>query len=173
MNDLLKITISSEAEFLAHVIALKQESEERLQIMADCLSEHNNFDAAEVFQHLAEIIRKNIKQLENKAINVELPEIAPWEYQWHCADDPDSICMDQAHYMMSARESLELALFNEQRSVEFFNRVYAEVNKPEVRNLAEHLIKTEKDYAEVISQRLEEASHDELLEDLDPPNMPE
>lgn len=174
MNDLPDITISSEAEFLAHVIALKHESEERFQGMADCLSVHNNLQAAEVFQHLAELISDNIQKLESMAAGLELPEIPPWEYQWHCANDPDSVCMDQAHYMMTARQSLELALFNEQRSVDFFRRVKIKVENPAVTKLAQQLITVEEKFAEAIQQRLEDIEDDEEpCEDLDPPNMPE
>lgn len=174
MNDLPEITITSEAEFLAHVIAMKNESEDRLQSMADCLSEHNNPQAAEVFQHMAELITENIQQLESMAAGMELPEIPPWEYQWHCKNDPESICMDQAHYMMTERQSLNLALFNEQRSVNFFHRVNTEVENPEVKKLAQHFLNIEEKFADVIQQRLLVAEDElEPHEDLDPPHMPE
>ena len=153
MNELPKIALSSEAEFLAHVIALKQESEDRLQGMADCLAEHNNPDAAE---------------------GLELPEIPPWEYQWHCSDDPDAICMDQAHYMMNIRQSLELAMFNEQRSMQFFKRVHTEVKHVGVIELAQQFITVEEKFAAIIQQRLLLIEDDDApCEDLDPPNMPE
>ena len=174
MNELPKITISTEAEFFAHVIALKQESEDRLQGMADCLTEHNNPDAAEVFQQLSEYISDNIQQLETMAQGLELPEIAPWEYQWHCSDDPDAICMDQAHYMMSIRQSLELAMINEQRCVQFFQRVHTEVGHPGIMKLALQFITVEEKFAQIIQRRLLLIEDDdEPCEDFDPPNMPE
>lgn len=174
MRDLTPITITSEVEFLAHVIALKHESEERLQNMADCLSEHNNPEAAEVFDSLAEFIKQTIQQLESRAMGLQLPEIPPWEFQWHCANDPESLCMDHAHYMMSARDSLQLALFNEQRSVEFFKRIVNEVDDVDVRKLAAEQIQIEQQFADLIQQRLQGIAEDiETCEDLDPPNMPE
>ena len=174
MSDLPKITISSEAEFLAHAIALKVESEERLQGMADCLFEHNNHQAAEVFQTLATLIAQNIQQMESIAADMTLPEIPPWEYQWHCADNPDATCMDQAHYMMSIRQSLELAKFNEQRSEQFFIRVHNESADPGVSKLARQFLMVEEEFTEIIQQRLlVVVDDDEPCEDLDPPNMPE
>lgn len=174
MSDLPKITISNEAEFLAHVIALKQESEERLQGMADCLLEHNNLPASDVFQQLAEFITENIEQLESLSDGLDLPEIPPWEYQWHCSDDPDATCMEQAHYMMSIKQSLELAMFNEQRSANFFNRVQNEVTHPGVVKLAQQFISVEEKFAEIIRQKLLIIEDDEEpCVDLDPPNIPE
>lgn len=174
MNELPPIKIHSEAEFLAHVIALKHESEERLQNMADCLSEHHNPAAAEVFASLAQLVSQTVHQLEAKAAGLQLPEIPPWEFQWHCTNDPESLCMDHAHYLMSARESLQLALFNEKRSVEFLNRVVNEVDHAGVRQLAQQQAQIEQQFAEMIQQRLENMAEDvERVEDLDPPNMPE
>lgn len=174
MNDLPPVTISTEVEFLAHVIALKHESEDRLQSMADCLSEHNNPEAAKVFADLAGFVRHNIQHLESEAAGLQLPEIPPWEYLWHCSNDPEAICMDHAHYMMSVRESLQLALFNEQRSVKFLNRVYSDVDHAGVMELALHQIKTEQQFATVIQQRLDSlGENEEFCEDLDPPHMPE
>jgi hypothetical protein len=176
MNEVSGITIRSEAEFLANVIALKSESEERLQVMADCLHEHNNLHASGVFQELASIITSTIQQLEQKAAGLTLPVIPPWEYQWHCPNDPEALCMDHAHYMMSTREALQLALFNEQRSIDFFTRVHDEVELAAVRELALQQIEIEKEYAAIIRQRLagvESEGDDFSCEDLDPPNMPE
>ena len=168
------ISIADEAEFLAHVIALKNESEERLQVMADCLSEHNNPNAAGVFTELAQFIAGTIGQLEDKAREHHLPEIPPWEYQWHCATDPEAICMDHAHYLMSVREALELALFNEKRSMEFFQRIEQDVTHPEVVELAREQLMIEKEFADLIQQRLMGLAEEDLVcEDLDPPNIPE
>jgi predicted RecB family nuclease len=174
MIELPPINIHSEAEFLAHVIALKHESEERLQNMADCLSEHHNPEAAEVFANLAQLVGQTVQQLEAKAAGLQLPEIPPWEFQWHCKNDPESLCMDHAHYLMSARESLQLALFNEQRSAEFLDRVVNEVEHAGVRQLAEQQAHIERQFAEMIQQRLDKMAEDvERIEDLDPPNIPE
>ena len=174
MSEFKDICFQSEAEFLAHVIALKCESEDRLQTMADCLFVHNNPHAAEVFQTLAEFIAQTIQQLELNATGMQLPNIPPWEYQWHCSDDPEALCMDQAHYMMSIRQALELALFNEQRSLNFFKKVFDDVDHSGITELARQQIEMEQEFAEFIQQQLALVGDDDFIcEDLDPPNMPE
>jgi|GEM_PF-1044508 len=174
MSDFNEISIHSEAEFLAHVIALKNESEERLQTMADCLYVHNNPKAADVFQELATYIAQTVQQLESQASGLELPNIPPWEYQWHCSNNPDSLCMDHAHYMMSMRQALALALFNEQRSLAFFRRIHDEVEYAPVRALALEQIAVEERFAELVQARMLNLPEDDrLCDDLDPPHMPE
>lgn len=174
MSEMIKITFSNEAEFLAHAIALKQESEERLEGLADCLEAHNNLLASEVFRTLAERIAENVNQLETQAANHSLPVVEPWAYQWHCADDPESLCIDQAHYLMTGREALELARFNEQRGMQFLERVVDEVDHPGVQQLALQMLSVEQEFAQMISQMLETLAEDSLpCEDFDPPNIPE
>lgn len=174
MSEFQDIKFESEAEFLAHVIALKNESEDRLQTMADCLSVHNNPHAAEVFQTLAEFLAQTVQQLEANAAGMQLPNIPPWEYLWHCSDDPESLCMDQAHYMMSVKQSLELALFNEQRSLVFFKRVLDDVEHPQIQQLARQQIDLEYEFADFIQQQMALLGEDDYIcDDLDPPNMPE
>jgi hypothetical protein len=174
MSDFNDISIHSEADFLAHVIALKHESEERLQTMADCLYVHNNPDAADVFQELATNIATAIEALESRAEGIELPVIAPWEYQWHCSNNPDSQCMDQAHYMMSSRQALQLALFNEQRSLAFFKRIEDSTQHDAVRVLAGEQVAVEQRFAELVISRMNDLPLDDrLCDDLDPPHMPE
>ncbi len=174
MTEQQEIKIQTRAEFLAHVLALKLESEERLQSLADCLSEHNNPVAAGLFQELADVVAQSITQLESMTAGLQLPAIPPWEYQWHCFDHPEVVCMEQAHYMMTGKQSLQLVQFNEHRSVEFLQRVYQEVENVEVKNLAQQLMKSEQEFEQYVLKKIENIEDDGLLrDDLDPPNMPE
>jgi hypothetical protein len=169
-----KIEIETEAEFLANVIALKMEFEERLEGLADCLAIHNNPDASDVFRGLASHVTSNIQKLEAIAANHQLPVIPPWEYQWHCSDDPEALCIDQAHYLMSSRQALELALFNEKRSLEFLTKVVDDVRNDAVKQLAAGMIAIEQEFSESMQQALDDMMDDILpCDDLDPPNMPE
>lgn len=174
MNGDKIIEIKTEAEFLANVIALKIEFEERLEGLADCLETHNNQLASDVFRKLANHVSDNLKKLETIAAGHQLPVIPPWEYQWHCSDDPEALCIDQAHYLMSSQQALELALFNENRSVQFLHKVIEDVDNDAIKQLASSMIAMEHELAESMQQALDNMEDDMLsLEDLDPPNMPE
>ncbi len=168
------INFTSLEEFLAQALALKYESEERLDQLAQCLAEHNNPAAAEVFESLANAVGTMIQELEALAADKSLPQIPPWEYQWHCDDDPEALCIDHAHYLMTIRQSLELAQFNELRSLQFFQKVEEVVADDQIKQLAQRLIHLETVFAGDIRQRLENLSEDiSSCEDFDPPNMPE
>jgi len=174
MNQHYSIYLTSLEEFVAHAIALKDESEERLDHLGHCLAEHNNPEAARVFQQLAEANTQAIQELQSVARNMTLPQIPPWEFQWHCADDPDALCIDEAHYLMSVRQSLKLALFNELRNLQFFEVVHESVEDQAIKDLAQRLIQQEQVVTMDMQQRIDNLPEDEqAIEDLDPPNMPE
>lgn len=174
MNLQKKIEITTEAEFLANVIALKIEFEERLEGLADCLETHNNPVASDVFRTLADRVSENLRKMEVMAAGHELPVIPPWEYQWHCSDDPEALCIDRAHYLMSSKQALELALFNENRSMQFLHKVIEDVDNDAIKQLASLMIAMEKELAESMQHALQNMEEDmHLCEDLDPPNMPE
>jgi hypothetical protein len=174
VSEEIKFNIETEGEFLAHTIALKLESEERLESLADCLEAHNNPEASKVFRDLADHVSASLKKLEAIAFDYKLPVIPPWEHGWHCATDPEALCIDQAHYLMTGKQALELALFNEQRSLEFLKRVIDQVGNEEVKRLAAGMIKMEQEFTHSIREALDNMGDDVLpCEDLDPPNMPE
>ena len=168
------LQIGSAADFFAHLIALKHDGQERLQMLSDCLMEHNNPQAAHVFDSMLGQVNDNIAELESMAAGLDLPEIAPWEYQWNELADCDCNCFEQAHYQMSGRESLHLALSNEQRNLEFLQWVNQQVSHPEVRQLSQQLLEIEQAFLSRVRYELESEVEDEaVVEDLDPPNMPE
>ena len=174
MTEARKTNIGSEAEFLAHLIALKLESEERLLDLSHCLAEHHNPEASKVFADLAGFISRSLEDIEAHAVGHDLPVIPPWEYQWHCADAPESLCIDQAHYMMTGKQSLELALYNEQHSILFLKQVKADTDDPRIEAMAQRFIETEQRFVQIIQQSLDDIEDDIVPhDDLDPPNMPE
>ena len=164
--------ISSLEEFIVHAHALKCESEEQLEMCADSLRAHNNPEAAEVFHSLSQLVGQSIQEIETMAEGLELPQIPPWDFHWHCVDDPQSI--DATHYLMSERKALELAQLNEQRALKYFQEIAEGVTDQTVRELAQSLHDHEQRFSQHIEQRLQQLEEDvDHHDDLDPPNTPE
>ena len=164
--------IQSLEEFIVHAHALKCESEEQLEMCADCLRAHNNPEAAAVFHLLTQMVGQTIQEIEAMAVGRELPQIAPWDFHWHCIDDLQ--CTDEAHYLMSERKALELAQLNEQRALKYFQDIAEVVNDQAVREVAQRLHAHEQRFSQHIEQRLQQLEEDvDHHDDLDPPNMPE
>ena len=170
-----KLTIKSPEHLLAQVYAMKCESEDRLQDLIDSLKQHNNGAAADVFSRTNELIKLSIKNLEQRTQGMQLPEIPPWELQWHSKEQPDCLCMENAHYLMTPLQALELAIFNEKHLQEFFiQQIDTGVNE-EIRLIADEFLVQEKQLTVQMHSWKEQLENDptEQNEDFDPPNMPE
>ncbi len=168
------LQIGSAADFFAQLIALKHDGQERLQMLSECLMEHHNPQAAHVFDSMLGQVNENIAELESMAAGMDLPEIAPWEYQWNDLADCDCNCFEKAHYQMSGSESMQLALSNEQRNLKFLQLVNQQISHPDVKQLSQQLLEIEQKFLFRVRRELESEIEDEVVvEDLDPPNMPE
>jgi hypothetical protein len=167
--------INSIEEFLAHSLALKCETEDRLQELADCLEEHNNLNVARIFRDLQKLAAENVNHIEQLAEGLELPSIPIWDFQWYCSNSPESACIDNAHYQMNTRQALELAKFNSSRTHRFLMLVIEEISIEEVQESAQLLLSHEEIFISRIGQWMEDIGNDDtpMCSDLDPPNMPE
>lgn len=169
------LIIKTPEHLLAQVHAMKCESEDRLQDLIDSLTQHNNIDAANVFSHTIELIKLSLIDIEQRAKGMQLPEIPPWESQWHCDDQPDSACIDSVHYLMTPLQALNLAIFNENRLHEFFKQQANKGINEDVRLIANELLIQEKFLIEQMHSMITQFEKSEINdnEDFDPPNIPE
>jgi len=175
MSSASPININSIEEFLAHSLALKCETEDRLQDLADCLEEHNNLDVAVIFRELQKLAEDSVSEIEQLAEGLELPSIPIWEFQWYCSNSPESACIDNAHYQMNTRQALELAKFNGKRTHRFFMMVLDQVDIDEIQTSAQQLLGYEENFISRIEQWLQDIGDEDqpMCSDLDPPNTPE
>lgn len=169
------LMIKSPEHLFAQVYAMKCESEDRLQDLIDSLNQHNNKAAADIFSRTIELIKRSIENIEQRIEGMQLPEIPPWESQWHYDDQPDLVCIENAHYLMSPLQALELAIYNEMRLQEFFKQQVDKGVNEDVRLIASELLFHEKQLTEhMLSWKVQlENSEIEQNEDFDPPNIPE
>lgn len=169
------ISINSIEEFLAHSLALKCETEDRLQELADCLEEHNNLSVAHIFRELQKLAEDSVSEIEHMAAGMELPTIPIWDFQWYCTNSPESACIDNAHYQMNTRQALELAKFNSRRTHRFLMMVIDEIGIDEVQASAKKLLSHEERFISRIEEWLKDIGEEEqpMCTDLDPPNTPE
>lgn len=139
-------------EFLAHAIALEEESAVRFDELADALEVHHNTTVVGLFRKMAHFSRLHLAEVQASATGLDLPRYAPWEFQWPDAESPEVVGSDTPHYKMTPHHALTLALESEKRGLAFYAEVAHTTPDPEVRTHAAH-------FAE------EEAEHVRLLED--------
>ena len=176
MSDLLSAEISSIAEFLAHALELEVESAERYRELADNMTVHNNPEVAALFRSLAAEGGLHVEQVKRRGAEFDLPNIAPWDFKWSCPEGPESPPMDDANYLMTKRQALELALHNEIRGRDFYMQVAERSLNAELQHIAGEMAAEEDIHVEMLRKWLAKEAANNLqqpLEDLDPPNMPE
>ena len=175
MTDLLAGDIASVAEFLAHALEMEVESAERYRELADNMEVHHNPAVAALFRRLADEGDTHAEQVKRRVATIDLPNIAPWAFKWSSPDGPESLAMDDVHYLMNRRQALQLALHNERRGRDFYTQVADRSQNAEVRQLAAEMASEEDAHAAMLRTWLNAEADDQPppLTDLDPPNMPE
>jgi rubrerythrin len=173
MSDFEEDLIASLPEFLAHALELEVESRDRYREMAACMELHHNPEAAELFNEMARYSELHVREVLLRAEGIELPAIAPWGFKWTCGESPEVRHPEDAHYLMSRRQALELALCQETRARDFYLGVAKQSESAEVRALARDMAGEEQDHVDLLTRWVAgtRADNGALQEDLDPPNV--
>lgn len=177
MNEKTPQKIETIPDFLAHALALEEESAERYEMLADCMEVHHNDEVADLFRKLTTYSEKHADEVRNMASGMTLPVIPPWEYNWNCPDTPEGgDCFSGAvNYLMTSFQALTIAMHNEERGREYYAWVSQESPNSEVRRMAAEMADEEQEHVELLKDLMsrKEITDEQPLEDFDPPNMPE
>ncbi len=168
-------TINTKADFLANAELMVQESLDQYGQLADSMELHNNLETAAQFRELENMEKQQLEWIEQQASGIALPEIAPWDFVWHCHDDPTKSSLSEMDYLVNPARALSAALHNEYHSEEIYREVAKQSSDSEVKDLANELAERQLKQIELLKQRIEALPKEayELIEDMDPPNMPE
>lgn len=173
MSDNDAIIIDTVEEFLVHALELEEASQEHYEELADTMEVHNNLEVAELFRKLANYSRLHAEEVHEKASDMELPQMTPWDFKWKCPSAPEAFCMEDANYLMTTTQALEIALFNEIRGRDFYQEVADSTPTEAVKKLAQEMVEEENWHVEMLRE-WQESMEDQLpQDDLDPPNIPE
>ncbi len=161
--------------FLAYAITLEEEAADRYDELADTLETHNNPDVAKAFRTLASFGRKHCDEIIALAADRSLPNIAPWDFGWEDLEAPETAGLDAVHYLMNTAHALDIAMSNEMRAHDFYQRISQQTSNPEVRALAAECALEEKEHLEQLktwAERCPDSAEDWRF-DPDPAHMPE
>jgi len=170
-----KITIDRLDVLLAHAQVLETEAMERYQDLAEQMEVHHNHDVAKLFRKMAHVESIHVQKIIERAGDITLPQIHPWDYQWPDEEAPEVISDDDIHYLMTPHHALMLALKAEQRALDFFTHVVENLSDGPVRDMAEQLRVEETEHVALIKDwlaRVDEPGED-WDEDPDPPVLQE
>jgi rubrerythrin len=159
-------------EFLAHSIALEEESASRFDELADALEVHHNGDVVELFRKMAHFSRLHLADVQERAKGMELPHYAPWEFKWPDADSPEAVGLDEPHYKMTAHHALTAALASEKRGHAFYASVAQDASvDAAVKPLAQEFADEEAEHIALLEGWLKKypVPAEGWDEDMDPP----
>jgi len=158
-------------ELLVHALTIELEAVQSYKDLADQMNQCNNTEVSELFLKMADLEARHVETIRERAGDIELPELAPWEYRWPGFEPPENIDTDGIHYMMTPHQALTLALENETNAMAFFAGVAASTNDDSVRKLAEEFAEDERQHAAWMKKWLARfpVPDDDWDDDPDPP----
>jgi rubrerythrin len=139
-------------EFLAHAIALEEESAVRFDELADALEVHHNAEVTELFRKMAHYSRLHLAEAKEMANGVEI---------------------EGTHYLMTPYHALALALESEKRGQGFYQGLADTHENKDVRTLAKDFADEEAEHVKLLSDMIQRypAPKEGWDEDMDPPNV--
>ena len=173
MSDDLAEMIDNIEEFLVHALELEEASSDHYDELADSMEIHNNLQVAELFRKLAGYSRQHAKEVYERTQGLDLPKLTPWDFKWRCPSSPESFCMEEANYLMTITQAMEIALYNEIRGRDFYQQIAQHSPSMEVRKLAAEMAEEEGWHVAMLREWQSNLRDEQPVEDLDPPNMPE
>lgn len=159
-------------EFLAHAIALEEESANRFDELADALEVHHNADVVELFRKMAHFSRLHLADAQERAKGLDLPHYAPWDFQWPDAESPETVGPDETHYKMTPHHALIAALASEKSGHAFYaGLAHDGTVDGEVKRLAQEFADEEAEHIDLLEEWLKKypAPPKNWDEDMDPP----
>ncbi len=167
------IKISNKPDLLARTLTMLSETVERYDLFADQMDVVNNPVAKELFEWLSGKQSERTSVVEKLAVGIELPHIAPWDYDWDDAINTGVPGWTSAHYMMTPYHTLTLAMDVEQSAADFFHQVEASTSDPDLLKLARGFAREAEGFRDYLEQQrtqhpIPEADWDE---DMDPPQL--
>lgn len=165
---------NSVAEFFAQALAIEVEAAERYVLLADQMEAHNNKEIAAIFRKMASIEAEHRDEIARRAGDA-LVAGRPATFSWIGPDGPETIDFGELHYLMTPRQALGLARFNEERAAKYYEAVAEAATDPAIAAFAGEMAEDERNHVVWVDQWLAKFAADDPAwdEDPDPPVLSE
>ncbi len=158
-------------DFMAQALAMEREAVERYTEFADAMEMHNNREVATMFRTMAGYEGKHAEQIMAEMGWKEDPEPPKGGFGWSGFEAPETVPIDEVHYLMQPWHALQLALAAEQRAEAFFGELAKAASTESVRRAALDLQAEEREHVELVRAWLEKVPtpDGDWANDPDPP----
>ncbi len=102
---------------MAQALVMEREAVARYTELAEMMETHNNLEVAALFRKMAEYEGHHVAQIQADMGWADDSIAARQAGAWATAESPESVPVDEMHYLMHPWHALQLALAAEQRAV--------------------------------------------------------
>ncbi|MGO8854979.1 MAG: ferritin-like domain-containing protein [Steroidobacteraceae bacterium] len=145
--------VSSSAQLYAIAHEIETDAVERYNLLAEQMQTHNNEELARIFLDLARAEGLHAEEIRRLAgdLGVESKRgpIGTWR-----TESPESADLSAAHYLMTPRDALQMALAGEERALAFYTGLASAATDPAVKKLAEDFVEEELEHVELCHRLL-------------------
>jgi rubrerythrin len=134
------------AELMVHALVIELEAVQSYKDLTDQMVQCGNTEVAELFEKMSALEAEHAETIREKAGDLELPELAPWEFRWSGLEPPENIDLAGVHYLMTPHQALTLALENELSAMAFFDAIAHDCTDERVRDLAKEFADDERQH---------------------------
>lgn len=158
-------------EFMAQAWAMEIEAAQRYAEFADAMETHNNLEVAAMFRTMAGYEGKHAEQILIEMGWSSPPEPPPGGYRWEGFEAPETVPIDEVHYLMQPWHALQLALACEEQAARFFAALAEVATEDSVRNAARELEAEEREHVALVRAWLDKVPKpdNDWAHDPDPP----
>ncbi|HXQ30460.1 MAG TPA: ferritin family protein [Steroidobacteraceae bacterium] len=162
--------VTSVAGFYAIAYEMETDAVERYKVLADQMQTHNNSELVRIFLDLARAEGLHAEEIRRMAGDLGVESKSGPIGSWR-SESPEAADLSAAHYLMTPRDALLMALAGEERAVAFYTGLAAAATDPAVRKLAEEFVAEETEHVELCHRLLQRyaPAGAERYEDPDPP----
>lgn len=159
---------------MARALQMEREAVARYTELAEMMETHNNTEVAALFRKMAEIEGHHVTQVLDQ-MDWAVDSYAPHDAAspWGTPEAPESIPVDEMHYLMHPWHALRLALAAEQRAVDFFAAILRDAPNDTIRRAAQEMHAEEVEHVHLIEAWLAKVPRPgpEWAVDPDPPRF--
>ncbi len=157
-------------DLFAVAYKIEADAVERYELLADQMETHNNPELVAVFRDLARAEGIHRDEIRRLAGDIDVLAHAARVAKWGRGESPEEVDLGEAHYMMTPRDALNLALDGEKRALAFFKSIVESTKDPKVKQMAEEFVEEEAEHVNLVHRLLRKYPASETpLTDLDPP----
>lgn len=144
--------MNSVEEFLVYAARLEQEAALRFDELADAAQSFGNAEVSDFFRQMAEYSRMHLEEARKRGGFRDLPAIASGEFQWDGLESPEAAAIWAADPLMDVATALDVALDAEMRGLDFYQKVLAATDDPEIKAMAAEFVEEEGEHVAAIKR---------------------